>query len=140
MATIGERIIKLRNELDLNQKELAKKAGITEASLSRYENNIREPKGEIIAKIAESLGCSTDYLLGRTDSKKDYTNMEENSIYEITPFKNYKTVEQKIRKRLINEKILLDDESITQDMLDKFFKYGMEATIEILKLKKKLDE
>ncbi|ABR33789.1 helix-turn-helix domain-containing protein [Clostridium beijerinckii] len=67
MKTIGEKIQILREERNLKQKELAELAGITEATLSRYENGKREPKGEIISKLANVLNVSTDYLLGRND-------------------------------------------------------------------------
>lgn len=67
MKTIGEKIQILREERNLKQKELAELAGITEATLSRYENGKREPKGEIISKLATVLNVSTDYLLGRND-------------------------------------------------------------------------
>lgn len=35
--------------------------------MSRYENNLREPKGEIINRIALALHTTTDYLLGRSN-------------------------------------------------------------------------
>lgn len=72
METIGDRILNLRKKLDKTQKEICASIGITEVTLSRYENNIREPKGEIISKIATSLGTTTDYLLGRTDIQNEY--------------------------------------------------------------------
>ncbi len=140
MASIGERILGLRKELNLSQKELAEKTGITEASLSRYENNLREPKAEIITKISEVLGCSTDYLLGRTDNKKDYTKCASNLGKDTYRYSAYKEVEEKIMERLIDEGVITKGEPIPQDMFDKVLEYGIEATIEILKLKKKLGE
>lgn len=67
METIGDRISKARRHLDLSQKELCQIAGITEGSLSRYENNIREPKCDAIKKLSKALDVSTDYLMGLTD-------------------------------------------------------------------------
>ena len=55
MGIIAERITKARKELGLNQKELAKKANLTEANLSRYENGIREPKSAVLARLADAL-------------------------------------------------------------------------------------
>ena len=140
MASIGERILGLRKELNLSQKELAEKTGITEASLSRYENNLREPKAEIITRISEVLGCSTDYLLGRTDNKKDYTKSASNLGNDIYKYSAYKEVEEKIMERLIDESVITKGEPIPEDMFDKVLEYGIEATMEILKLKKKLGE
>lgn len=88
MESLGDRIANLRKELDINQKELATKVGITEASLSRYENNLREPKGEIIVRLAKALETSTDYLLGVNDntkiSKEDKLIIENLSVSEKT--------------------------------------------------------
>lgn len=67
---IGEKILMLREEKDMKQKELAELVGITEATLSRYENGKREPKSEIVSRIAKVLNVSTDYLLGRTSEQK----------------------------------------------------------------------
>ncbi|MCC0695189.1 helix-turn-helix domain-containing protein [Clostridioides sp. ES-S-0048-02] len=80
MESLGDRIAKLRKELNINQKELATNVGITEASLSRYENNLREPKSEIIVRLAKSLKTSTDYLLGINENTK--INREDKLIIE----------------------------------------------------------
>ncbi|CZR97377.1 MULTISPECIES: helix-turn-helix domain-containing protein [unclassified Clostridioides] len=88
MESLGDRIANLRKELDINQKELATKVGITEASLSRYENNLREPKSEIIVRLAKELKTSTDYLLGVNEStkmsKEDKLIIENLSVSEKT--------------------------------------------------------
>ncbi len=67
LDSIGSRITKARLFRNLNQKELAQMANITESSLSRYENEIREPKSSALISLAEALNVSTDYLLGITD-------------------------------------------------------------------------
>ncbi len=91
METIGYRISKARRHMNINQKELATKANITEGSLSRYENDIREPKAAALTQLAEALNVSTDYLLGLTDdmevqsnSLADKSNEEFEEIYEAT--------------------------------------------------------
>lgn len=87
MKTIGEKIQILREELNLNQRELADLVGITEATLSRYENNKREPKGLILAKLAKTLNVSTDYLLDDTLTKKipygNHNELSQNEIIDI---------------------------------------------------------
>ncbi len=133
MVSIGQRILNLRKELNLSQKELAEKVGITEASLSRYENNLREPKAEIITKISEALGCSTDYLLGKTNIKdQNIPQLHKDSI----EYKNYKEIEDKILKKLIDENIIEEKEPLPKEALNKIIKYGVDAAVEILKLKK----
>ena len=63
METMGERIAKARMYMNLNQRELAKKANIAEPTLSRYENGYREPKAGTISQIAEALGISAEVKL-----------------------------------------------------------------------------
>ena len=63
MKDVGIRIKNLREQKGMTQKNLADRANITVATLSRYENNQRTPMSDIIVKIARALGTSTDYLL-----------------------------------------------------------------------------
>jgi transcriptional regulator with XRE-family HTH domain len=67
MKTIGERIVFLREEQNISQKELAVSLQITAATLSRYENDIYDPKGSIVVALAKQLHTTTDFLLGLTD-------------------------------------------------------------------------
>lgn len=63
-ATLGTRISDLLKQRGLSQRELAKKVGVTEVSMSRYIKGERTPKGPIIANIAKNLHTTADYLLG----------------------------------------------------------------------------
>lgn len=58
-----------RIRLNLTQEEVAEKLGCTVKTLSIYEGGIRTPNGEFISAAADLFGCSTDYLLGRTDER-----------------------------------------------------------------------
>ena len=68
---IGERIAGLLREQDKSQRELARQAGITNASISRYIKGDRVPKGPILANIAKALHTTTDYLVGNEKVCKD---------------------------------------------------------------------
>lgn len=136
MASIGDRILNLRKELNLNQKELAEKVGITEASLSRYENNLREPKAEIIIRLSNVLNCSTDYLLGKTNIRNETILPNEKLYKKSIEYRNFKEIENRILKKLIDENIMEEKEPLSQEALDKIIKYGIDAAVEILKLKK----
>lgn len=61
---LNERIKILMNEKHMTQKELAKSAGITEASLSKYMNGTRTPRIDVIVSISRVLGVTTDELIG----------------------------------------------------------------------------
>ena len=67
MNTIGNRITILRTRKGMTQKKLAQLSNITEASLSRYENGLREPKINTLIKLSDVLDSTVDYLIGKTD-------------------------------------------------------------------------
>ena len=48
----------------LTQKELARKSGLTDAAISRYLSNTREPNALAIRNLSLALGVSSDELLG----------------------------------------------------------------------------
>ncbi len=74
MKGFGERVFSLLNETGYSQREFAKMIGVSEATLSRYLKNEREPKMEVIANIATALNTTTDYLL---TGKNDGNSFEE---------------------------------------------------------------
>lgn len=62
---IGKRLRLLREEKDATQAEVAKAIGVTPEAIGMYEHGKREPRGEILAGLADYFGVSVDYLLGR---------------------------------------------------------------------------
>lgn len=63
--TIGDRIKKQRESINISQTELAEKIGISKQTLYKYENNIvtniPSDKIELIAKV---LGTTPSYIMG----------------------------------------------------------------------------
>ena len=57
----------LRREKKLNQRKVAEDLGVSQALLSHYENGLREPRLDFVAKVCDYYDVSADYLLGRTD-------------------------------------------------------------------------
>lgn len=68
-----KRLVALMGEQNMTQLELSRLVGTTNVTISRYVNGERNPRIEIVAKIAEVLGISIDYLLGFSDVK-NFTN------------------------------------------------------------------
>lgn len=54
---IIERLIKVRIESNLTQKELAKKCGIRQSNISRLESGKANPTIKFLQKVADSLDC-----------------------------------------------------------------------------------
>ena len=63
----------LRKESGTSQRTVARALGVSQAVLSHYENGLREPGLEFVAKAADYYKVSCDFLLGRTMSREDYT-------------------------------------------------------------------
>ncbi len=61
---VGDKVKRLRDERALTQEELAYKAGLTVAALSRIERNNAEPRPTTRRKLAEALGVDPSELIG----------------------------------------------------------------------------
>lgn len=66
---LAARLKQCRKEAGLTQWEVAVYCDITENAYQNYELMTREPKLEILMKIADRFGVSLDYLVGRTDNR-----------------------------------------------------------------------
>ena len=82
------RLVDTRKKRDLNQEELADRAGLPSTAISHFESGKRRPSFDNLRKLADALKVSIDYLMGRTDEPtgafagdaeifRDYENMTE---------------------------------------------------------------
>ena len=62
MTNLGEALETARRAQGHTQAELAERAGVTQAALSRYENDMREPESEVLGRLAEALGVTVSFL------------------------------------------------------------------------------
>lgn len=60
---LGKRLRQLRKTKKLTQKQVAERVGVTRTVLSQYENDHTAPSLEVLVKLANQFGVSTDYLL-----------------------------------------------------------------------------
>ena len=66
---LSKRLRQCRKESKLTQRDVATYADITEKAYQNYELSTRQPKLEILMRIADVFQVSIDYLVGRTDNK-----------------------------------------------------------------------
>lgn len=88
MEKLGDRITILLKEKHIAQKDLAIAVGVTESALSRYINNERGPKLEVLANLATALDTTVDYL---TTGAKPETDFDE--IYRLVARSSYTLTE-----------------------------------------------
>ena len=62
--TIGQRLARLRRERGMTQVELAQRLGVAQPVVSDYERGELRLHGELIIKLSDVLGVSSEELLG----------------------------------------------------------------------------
>ena len=67
---LAKRLKQCRAEKGFTQREVATYCDITEKAYQNYELMTREPKLEILLRIADLFHVSLDYLAGRTDNRQ----------------------------------------------------------------------
>ena len=66
------RLRTLIKSMGISQRELAKKIGCTEVTISRYITGERVPSATVVVKIANALGVSVDYLIGNKGGNTEW--------------------------------------------------------------------
>lgn len=64
------RLRDLREDRDLNQTQIAELLFTSQTVYSRYERGLRTIPVEHLIILADFYGVTTDYILGRSNSKK----------------------------------------------------------------------
>ncbi|MBO4864700.1 MAG: helix-turn-helix transcriptional regulator [Eubacterium sp.] len=84
---VPEKLKIARERLDITKVEAAKRMSIPQSSYVRYENGQRKPTHATIVQMAQVLGTSVDYLIGKTNDDKADTVIvhkeNEPELYEI---------------------------------------------------------
>ena len=76
MASVGDRIREIREELGLTLEKLTDKTGISKGFLSDVETGKRDISSEYLLKIADAMGASLDYLLRGENSNPSNTRQK----------------------------------------------------------------
>jgi transcriptional regulator with XRE-family HTH domain len=69
MSVLPERLKAARERLGLTQIELGRAIKLSHSTIGKYESGRRDPDSETLRGLCDTLGCSADYLLGRTEGK-----------------------------------------------------------------------
>ncbi len=76
---ISTRLVALRKDKNLSQKEAAEALGVSQALLSHYEKGIRECGLDFLCRASSFYDVSADYLLGISDTK-----MVSGALFDLT--------------------------------------------------------
>lgn len=85
MSEIFSKRLRIARELKgFSQTDLAQKTNLKPSAISHFENNRRSPSFNNLKQLADVLGVTVDYLLGRAD-KPTTVNLELEVL-----FRNFK--------------------------------------------------
>lgn len=73
----SERLKLERKAKNWTQQQLADKLHIARSNVSNWEANNNGISTELLQSLADLFGCSTDYLLGKTDKRTTYEQWDE---------------------------------------------------------------
>ena len=71
------RLRSLREDLDLNQTDMAKLLNMSQTGYSQYETGTNDIPTSILIKLSRIHNVSVDYILNLTDVKKPYERKKE---------------------------------------------------------------
>lgn len=78
---------------NISPNAVAKKIGVSNATCTKWKGG-SIPNGETLVKLSEYFKCSIDYLLGKTDNLKAYTDSESETERELISLITMLTPEQ----------------------------------------------
>ena len=67
-----KRIRDLREDMDLNQTQVARMLNMSQTGYSKYETGENDIPTAVLIRLASFYGVSVDYLLGQTDERRRY--------------------------------------------------------------------
>ena len=68
----GDRLMRLRQEKQLSQRELGEIVAVSGYTISAYELDRSDPSDDIKIRLAEFFDVSVDYLIGLIDQPMSY--------------------------------------------------------------------
>jgi transcriptional regulator with XRE-family HTH domain len=105
-----KRLYELRKSKNITQQRLAIDLGIDQTSISSYECGKYLPTVEVLIKLAEYFGVSTDYILGLSDLKTPpKAVLDDQAAYLLS---TYETLSNGNKNRLIGYAEALRDQGI----------------------------
>lgn len=85
--TFGRKLKSLRHHFGLTQAKLAEMLHVTPITISRYENNLRQPGMRTLLNIANVLDIDDDYLVqSATSEYEDWLEYKANYMEEYSKF------------------------------------------------------
>lgn len=98
-----------REKQGLTQQECADLFDVKLRAWQTYEQGVSEPKFEVLCKIADVFGVTTDYLLGREPAPDPFADLNLNKESEDDVINKYMSLPPNIRACLMDVLLQLAD-------------------------------
>jgi len=72
----------LRLTAGISQRELARRIGEQNSNIAYWEKTGKTPRADLLAPIAEALGCTIEDILGRPSKRKAPTGGKMRQLFE----------------------------------------------------------
>lgn len=100
-GTIGDTLKKLRETKGLSMAFVAKQLDLSLGAYQKYENNTRDVSTSTLNAIADFYGVTTDYLLGRTETKPDPIKQLTDEELEQNVLQEYLQLPKSVRMQIL---------------------------------------
>jgi len=91
-----------REEKEITQAELAKKSGLTQATISRIESGeLKQIKSEAIRSLAKALGVTADFLIGDLPKMEFDDTLRADETAKVI-FRGYEKLSENERKAIMD--------------------------------------
>ncbi len=107
----GQRLKKVRLEKGFSQTELAGQVGIHYTQIGRYETKGAQPSADILAKLANVLEVSSDFLMNGSSD-----DLAESTLTDKVLLNQFKLIEKMPEEKKSVVKVFLDA-FITKDKI-----------------------
>ncbi len=97
-SEIAERIKSLSKEKGITVNQLLTAVGLGRNTMSNFKTSM--PKVDTLSKIADYLGCSMDYLIGRVDTSDIDSSLPEKEKRLISAYRNQPDIQLAVDRLL----------------------------------------
>ena len=107
---LGNRIKLCRKKINMTQIELAEKLNVSQGSVTSWETETRKPDIDMVSRMADLFGVTTDYLLGRDNKSGIDPQPDALAAHTEQPMTNELRAEiERVVQQTVQKYILKDD-------------------------------
>lgn len=128
MNSFAEKLRNAREYRDISQTQLAEKAGVSQRSITSYENENIIPRGNTIRKLAKALDVSVEYLINE-EVTEPQAGREKDAFIDSARNKYGLSGEKEAKLLLEQNKALFAGGELDQEAKDAFFEALMVAYV-----------